>query len=117
LGAGKTVLVQGIAEGLGCPDAAASPTFVLVRHHHGRIPLVHAALYRLDSPTAVARLGLLELAEAGVLAVEWPDRDPALAIDGALHLRLEQAAGADDGRTLHVVAAPPHLLAVLRPAP
>ena len=109
LGAGKTALVQGIAEGLGCADAAASPTFVLVRHHRGRLPLVHADLYRLESAGDVRRLGLLELAEDGVLAVEWPDRDPGLAVNGALRLALAQGPGGDDTRVLDVVAAPPHL--------
>lgn len=113
LGAGKTVLVQGIAEGLGCADAAASPTFVLVRHHHGRLPLVHADLYRLENSGDVRRLGLLELAEGGVLAIEWPDRDPGLAVDGVLRLRLRHAAGGDDVRELEVVAAPEHLQRVL----
>lgn len=113
LGAGKTVLVQGLAVGLECADAAASPTFVLVRHHAGRLPLVHADLYRLEDAPAVRRLGLLELAETGVLAVEWPDRDPGLAVDGVLHVALEQTPGRDDRRTLRVLAAPAHLARVL----
>jgi tRNA threonylcarbamoyladenosine biosynthesis protein TsaE len=113
LGAGKTVLVQGLAEGLGCSDSAASPTFVLVRHHQGRLPLVHADLYRLEDAAEVRRLGLLELAEAGVLAVEWPDRDPGLAVAGALCLRLQQGPGGDSRRRLQVLAAPAHLAAVL----
>jgi tRNA threonylcarbamoyladenosine biosynthesis protein TsaE len=115
LGAGKTVLVQGIAEGLECADAAASPTFVLVRHHRGRLVLVHADLYRLEDAAAVRRLGLLELAEEGILAVEWPDRDPALAFDGALRLRLSQGVLGDQSRDLEVLAAPAHLESALGP--
>jgi len=116
LGAGKTALVQGIAAGLGCDDEAASPTFVLVRHHQGRLALVHADLYRLTGPAEVRPLGLLQLAEDGVLAVEWPDRDPGLAVEGSLALRLTQSDGGEEARTVEVLAAPGHLRAVLAPA-
>src|SRR5438477_808360 len=58
LGAGKTVFVRGLASGLGAdPDAVTSPTFVLIQHYKGTIPLVHADLYRLESGAAVEDLG------------------------------------------------------------
>ncbi|MFN2463419.1 MAG: tRNA (adenosine(37)-N6)-threonylcarbamoyltransferase complex ATPase subunit type 1 TsaE [Candidatus Dormibacteria bacterium] len=113
LGAGKTVLVQGLAEGLDCDGEATSPTFVLVRQHEGRLPLVHADLYRLENVAEVRALGLLELAESGVLAVEWPERDRGLGVDGATRLRITQGTAGEDARTLHVESAPAHLLAVL----
>src|ERR1700682_1874711 len=71
LGAGKTVLVQGLASGLGYSGEVASPTFVLVRQHRGRLQLVHADLYRLEQRADVEALGLLELSADGVLALEW----------------------------------------------
>src|SRR5438132_7555447 len=62
LGAGKTVFVRGLAAGLGADaDAVTSPTFVLIQHYKGPIPLVHADLYRLDNSVAVDDLGLEEL--------------------------------------------------------
>jgi tRNA threonylcarbamoyladenosine biosynthesis protein TsaE len=75
LGAGKTVFVRGLAQGLGAASAeVSSPTFTLVHEYRGgRVTLYHADLYRLDR-AAVADLGLEELAAEGVLAVEWPDR-------------------------------------------
>lgn len=95
LGAGKTVFVKGLAEGLGLdPDEVTSPSFALVHEYGpaGRPPvLVHADLYRLPAgPGALADLGLEARGDA-ILAVEWPregvDRGRAwrvsIALDGA----------------------------------
>jgi tRNA threonylcarbamoyladenosine biosynthesis protein TsaE len=77
LGAGKTAFVRGMAAGLGAsPDAVSSPTFVLIQHYRGRTPLVHVDLYRLDTAAAVDDLGLEELAEGAVVAIEWAERLP-----------------------------------------
>jgi tRNA threonylcarbamoyladenosine biosynthesis protein TsaE len=111
LGAGKTALVAAIARGLDSTDDVGSPTFVLVRQYQGRLPLVHADLYRLDSVSEVAALGLLELSEDGVLAVEWAERDPSLAVAGALRLRL--TPGDETTRLVDVLAAPAHLVGAL----
>jgi tRNA threonylcarbamoyladenosine biosynthesis protein TsaE len=84
LGAGKTVLVQGVAEGLGLdPHQVQSPTFTVVREHHGgRLPLVHVDLYRLE-PDEAAALGIEEiLAGAGIKAVEWAERLPCPVAGG-----------------------------------
>ena len=87
LGAGKTELVRGIAEGLGADSGeVASPTFALVHEYGppGAPPiLVHADLYRLlgtsHAGAATDDLGLAEAREEGsVVVVEWPeglDRD------------------------------------------
>jgi tRNA threonylcarbamoyladenosine biosynthesis protein TsaE len=79
LGAGKTALVKGIAEGLGVArDEVSSPTFTLVQEYRGgRLTLFHVDLYRLDDPREILELGLDEIAEAGILAVEWAEKLPA----------------------------------------
>jgi tRNA threonylcarbamoyladenosine biosynthesis protein TsaE len=76
LGAGKTCLVRGIAEGLGIASQKVhSPTFTLVNEYSGgRLPLYHVDLYRLAA-TDVDRMALREyLYGDGVCVVEWVDR-------------------------------------------
>ena len=95
LGAGKTCLVQGLAEGLGIDEPITSPTFALAQHYTGRrgsdsapsptgspagspTALVHLDLYRLEQPAAADELFAQEEEEAAalgaLLAVEWPSR-------------------------------------------
>lgn len=79
LGAGKTVLVRGIALGLGLGDErlVSSPTFVLVQEYPGEVPVYHVDLYRLTSPEAeLGELGLDEMLCDGVVLMEWADRAP-----------------------------------------
>ena len=79
LGAGKTCLVQGMAEALGIDEPITSPTFALAQHYAGRCgALVHLDLYRLEQPAAADELLAQEEESArelgAVLAVEWPER-------------------------------------------
>jgi len=79
LGAGKTVLVRGIAAGLGLADAhlVSSPTFVLVHEYAAGVPVYHVDLYRLERPPAeLAELGIDEMLADGVVLIEWADRAP-----------------------------------------
>ncbi len=75
LGAGKTVFVRGLAEGMGLSaDEIKSPSYTLINEHSGSLNLYHADLYRL-SPESLVELGLEELyGEGRVVAVEWAER-------------------------------------------
>lgn len=76
LGAGKTCLVRGIAEGLGVPaDQVRSPSFTLMLEYSGgRLPVYHLDLFRLQ-PSAVDSLSLREvLYGSGIALVEWCER-------------------------------------------
>jgi len=76
LGAGKTVLVKGIAEGLGIKKREIiSPTFVLLQEHRGRVPFYHFDLYRLTNPKDILDLGYEDyLYDDAVTVIEWADR-------------------------------------------
>ena len=75
LGAGKTVLVKGIARGLGIEDEPVSPTFVIMNAYEGRIPLYHFDLYRVSGAEELTGIGSDEfLFGEGVAAVEWAER-------------------------------------------
>jgi len=75
LGAGKTQVAKGVAEGLGVTSVVNSPTFVLMNEHPGRLRLFHIDAYRLDDPEEAHAAGLLDDREAdGVTVIEWADR-------------------------------------------
>lgn len=95
LGAGKTTLVQGFAEGLGISSAVyvRSPTFTLVNEYQGPLILYHFDFYRLESPEEVWDLGLEEYLDSGsVVIVEWADKFPTLFPASPLQVRLDIAA-------------------------
>lgn len=101
LGAGKTSMVQGLAQACGISEPITSPTFALAQHYlEGNPPLVHLDLYRLDTPQAANELFLQEDEEAqsigALMAVEWPER-LSLELPEAWILKLEYTAGG--GRT------------------
>jgi tRNA threonylcarbamoyladenosine biosynthesis protein TsaE len=78
LGAGKTILVKGLAQGLGIDsEDVTSPTFTLVNPHQGRLLLYHIDLYRLDEgATAAHAVDLDEILtdERAVVVIEWAER-------------------------------------------
>lgn len=76
LGAGKTVLAKGIAQGLGInKNNVVSPTFVLLRVYPGKHLLQHFDFYRIKTPEEILALGLKEyLYSDAVTVIEWPER-------------------------------------------
>lgn len=94
LGAGKTTLVQGMAQGWGSLDPVSSPTFVLVNEY--RRPdgsrLFHMDAYRLETGAEAAELDVDWMLAEGALVVEWPERVQAILPDDALKIRLDAVA-------------------------
>lgn len=73
LGAGKTVFVKGIAEGLEIDLNITSPTFNLINEYEGKPGLIHMDFYRIDKKEELIQLGLEEyLNMNNVKAIEWP---------------------------------------------
>ncbi|MGI9666611.1 MAG: tRNA (adenosine(37)-N6)-threonylcarbamoyltransferase complex ATPase subunit type 1 TsaE [Acidimicrobiia bacterium] len=74
LGAGKTMFVQGVAEGLGIVERVTSPTFVITRFYSGGfLDLIHADVYRLSSVGEFDDLDLQDDGAEGVVFIEWGD--------------------------------------------
>lgn len=91
LGAGKTVLAQGVARGLGVIEKVTSPTFILIQEYQGRLPFFHFDAYRLEGAEDFALLGYEEyFFDRGVVFVEWADRVWTVLPDERLDIYLER---------------------------
>lgn len=113
LGAGKTLLVQGLAKGLFVPVSVriTSPTFSLINEYRGgRLPMVHVDLYRIEEESELQHIGLDEMLEhAGVSAVEWCDRFQVLPED---HLLVSFSIPSQDARGLSARGTGPRSTAI-----
>jgi len=107
LGAGKTALVRGLAEGLGVDRSeVSSPTFTLIQEYRGgRLALFHVDLYRIDDPREFDELGLDEIAEDGVLAIEWAEKLPA-RLKPSRYVNLRIAHGEGEQRQIEITNPP-----------
>ncbi len=102
LGAGKTVVAQGIGAGLGIPGEVTSPTFVIARvHRGGRLPFVHVDAYRIGTALEVDDLDLDASVDESVTAVEWGHGKVEQLADAYLEVRIDRAD--DDTRSLALV--------------
>jgi tRNA threonylcarbamoyladenosine biosynthesis protein TsaE len=94
LGAGKTVLVQGIGAALGFSDVT-SPTFVISRVHKGPLPLIHVDAYRLleagSANVFLDDLDLDSLREEGVTVIEWGGAESARLSDERLEIEIDRS--------------------------
>jgi tRNA threonylcarbamoyladenosine biosynthesis protein TsaE len=94
LGAGKTTLVKGIAEGFGAASAddVTSPTFTLVHEYRGpRAALYHIDLYRVDTERELETLGLDDLIGPGnILLIEWGEKFPRFARERNVEIVLQR---------------------------
>ena len=89
LGAGKSVLVKGLAKGLGVEEEPNSPTFVIMNCYEGRLPLFHFDLYRVADEDELIAMGYEEFFFGeGVAAVEWADRVPGIFPEEAIEIEI-----------------------------
>ena len=91
LGAGKTVLAQGIGKGLGIDDIT-SPTFVISRTHKAALPMIHVDAYRLiDTDNPNLYLDDLDLdSENSVTVVEWGGAESARLSEDRLEISIDR---------------------------
>ena len=102
LGAGKTVLAQGIGKGLGIDDIT-SPTFVISRTHKGVLPMIHVDAYRLiDTKNPSLYLDDLDLdTENSVTVVEWGGAESARLSEDRLEISIDRT---DEVRQVEIKA-------------
>lgn len=110
LGAGKTTLVKGIAEGFkaALAEDVTSPTFTLVHEYRGsRVTLYHIDLYRIDTRKELDTLGLDDLvADNSTLLIEWGEKFPHLQGDANATITLERVG--ETGRRIRVEKLSPN---------
>ena len=93
LGAGKTVLAQGVGAGLGI-TGITSPTFVISRVHKALVPFIHVDAYRLiDSENPNLYLDDLDLDIAGsITLIEWGGAESARLSQDRLEITIDRSA-------------------------
>lgn len=103
LGAGKTTWVQGVARALGIEEVA-SPTFVLIVEHEGRVPLLHMDAYRLEDGCfdAIRDAGVFDFLDRddAVKLVEWPERIEEWLPMPRLSVEIEPGSADDERRII-----------------
>lgn len=92
LGAGKSELMRGVAEGLGIEGPIPSPTFTLLNlYQTGRLRLHHFDWYRLQDAEEIEAAGLVEMIGGeGLTAIEWHERAPELLPEDCLEIEINQ---------------------------
>src|SRR5437868_2814522 len=99
LGAGKTTIIKGIAEGLKAEsqDNVSSPTFTLIHEYRGpTVTLYHVDLYRVDSPRQLETLGIDDLRDdRSLLLLEWGEKFERFRQEAGAEIRLERLADND----------------------
>jgi tRNA threonylcarbamoyladenosine biosynthesis protein TsaE len=97
LGAGKTVFVKGIAEGLEAVDGVTSPTFTIMNVYEAGVPIYHFDLYRLEKAEELYDVGFYEYTGTdGVAVIEWPDKFPGQMPEERLWIDIKSGDDANE---------------------
>jgi tRNA threonylcarbamoyladenosine biosynthesis protein TsaE len=106
LGAGKTTLVKGIAEGFDAAshDDVTSPTFTLIHEYRGPVAtLYHIDLYRIDTQRELETLGLDDLmTDNSVLLIEWGEKFARFRRERDVEIAIERIS--ENNRKIEVIA-------------
>lgn len=110
LGAGKTTMVKGIAEGFdaAAQDDVTSPTFTLIHEYRGAaVSVYHVDLYRIDTQRELETLGLEEIigANRNLVVIEWGEKFPRFVSECDVEIAIERI-GPDDRRVTFVERGP-----------
>ncbi|MEA1871876.1 MAG: tRNA (adenosine(37)-N6)-threonylcarbamoyltransferase complex ATPase subunit type 1 TsaE [Chloroflexota bacterium] len=115
LGTGKTCLAQGIARGLDVKEYTFSPSFVILREYHGRLPLYHIDFYRLDHIEEIADLGLEEyFSSDGVCVVEWAEKGLQVVPRDNLLITIHYIPASETGRSICLKPQGEHYYELIR---
>lgn len=111
LGAGKTTLVKGIAEGFqaASQDDVTSPTFTLIHEYRGPIATVyHIDLYRIDTQRELETLGLDDLfGDSNLLLIEWGEKFPRFLRERDVEISIDRLGDSDRRICLQFAANQP----------
>jgi tRNA threonylcarbamoyladenosine biosynthesis protein TsaE len=101
LGAGKTVLAQGILAGLGVEEIVQSPSFIMAREYNCRIPAVHIDLYRLRGSDEFLASGFDEYMDnRRIVIIEWAEKIEDILPDGCHRITIDWQKGQPERRII-----------------
>ena len=102
LGAGKTTITHGIAQGMGLKDDVSSPTFALVNEYRGKINLYHFDMYRINSGLDLETTGFYDYMDSdSVLAIEWSENIAGELPDNIITITIKRID--DDTREIEIM--------------
>ena len=102
LGAGKTTLVKGLAEGLNIKEEVTSPSYTIIKeYHNGTLPLYHMDLYRIDNLEELFLTGFEELIYGnGISIIEWSEKAGEVLPEEAVSINI--IINSDYSRTVQI---------------
>ena len=97
MGMGKTALTRGLARGLGVEAGVSSPTFALVHEYHGRLPIYHFDMFRVDGWDDLYSTGFFDYLDyGGILAIEWSENIESVLPPNTITVEISRPQEGDD---------------------
>jgi tRNA threonylcarbamoyladenosine biosynthesis protein TsaE len=109
LGMGKTAFCRGFARGMNTEEQAHSPTFAIVNEYHGRVPVIHFDMYRIDGWDGLYSTGFFDyLGQSAVILIEWSENIVEFLPDDAVKIHIEY--GDNECERIFTIDAPDKML-------